>query len=53
MGSKTEKIYRTALIYAQYKNKPPDVDDQLLTEMFADLYLLAEEYGYEASPGGS
>ena len=47
-----EVFYRLISDYAQYKNKPPDVDDQLLTEMFADLYLLAEEYGYEASPGG-
>ena len=53
MPSKTELIYRTALIYAQYKNKPTTVNDELLNEMFRDLYLLAEEYGYEASPGGS
>ena len=52
MASKTDEIYRTALIYAQYKNKPITVNDELLDEMFRDLYLLAEEYGHEASPGG-
>lgn len=47
MNSKTELIYRTALIYAQYKNKPITVNNELLNDMFKDLYLLANEYGYE------
>ena len=51
MNSETELIYRTALIYAQYKNKPIIVNDQLLNEIFKDLYLLAEEYGYEYKRG--
>ena len=50
MISQTESIYRTALIYAQYKNKPTTVNDELLNEMFRDLYLLADEYGYEHKP---
>ena len=50
MISQTESIYRTALIYAQYKNKPTTVNDELINEMFKDLYLLADEYGYEHKP---
>jgi hypothetical protein len=50
MYSKTDLIYRTALTYAQYKNKPTTVNDELLDEMFRDLYLLADEYGYEHKP---
>ena len=50
MYSKTDIIYRTALVYAQYKNKPTTVNDELLDEMFKDLYLLSEEYGYEHKP---
>ena len=44
MYSKTELIYRTALTYASYKNKPTTVNDELLDEMFRDLCLLANEY---------
>tara|TARA_B100000123_G_scaffold269100_1_gene244679 strand:- start:826 stop:987 length:162 start_codon:yes stop_codon:yes gene_type:complete len=51
MNSKTELIYRTALIYAEYKNKPITVNAQLLNEIFEDLYLLANEYGYEYKRG--
>ncbi len=51
MNSKTELIYRTALIYAQYKNKPITVNDELLNEIFRDLNLLAIEYGYEYKKG--
>ena len=50
MISQTESIYRTALIYAQYKNKPTTVNDELLDEMVRELYLLADEYGYEHKP---
>ena len=50
MYSKTELIFRTALVYAQYKNKPTTVNDELLDEMFRDLYLLSDEYGYEHKP---
>jgi len=50
MALKTELIYRTALTYASYKNKPATVNDELLDEMFRDLYLLSEEYGYEYKP---
>ena len=39
MNSKTELIYRTALIYAQYKNKPITVNDELLNEIFRDLNI--------------
>jgi hypothetical protein len=52
MYSKTDLIYRTALTYASYKNKPTTVNDELLDEMFRDLYLLADEYGYEHKPKG-
>ena len=47
MTDKTELIYRTALSYASYKGKESNINDDLLKNMFNDLCLLSDEYGFD------
>ena len=47
MTNKTEIIYRTALSYASYKGKESNISDDLLKNMFNDLCLLSDEYGFD------
>jgi len=47
MITKTDHIYSTALAYACYKSEPKRVDEHLLKQMFNDLCLLSDEYGFD------
>ena len=47
MKEKTDHIYNTALAYACYKSGPNRVDEHLLKQMFNDLCLLSDEYGFD------
>ena len=47
MKEKTDHIYNTALAYACYKSGPKRVDEHLLKQMFNDLCLLSDEYGFD------
>ena len=47
MKTKTDHIYSTALAYACYKSGPKRVDEHLLKQMFNDLCLLSDEYGFD------
>ena len=47
MKEKTDHIYNTALAYACYKSEPNRVDEHLLKQMFNDLCLLSDEYGFD------
>ena len=47
MISLTEHIYRTALVYAQYKDMKNNVDDHLIEEMIKDIHLLCSEYSVD------
>ena len=47
MKTKTDHIYSTALAYACYKSEPKRVDEHLLKQMFNDLCLLSDEYGFD------
>ena len=40
-------IYSAALAYACYKSEPNRVDEHLLKQMFNDLCLLSDEYGFD------
>lgn len=44
---KTDDIYKTMLVYRQYKNYDYKniSTDKIIKQMFYDLTLLAEEYG--------
>ena len=44
MISPTEHIFRTALVYAQYKGIKNSVDDNLIELMLKDIHLLCSEY---------
>ena len=47
--SKTDDIYKTMLVYRQYKNYNQKnlSTDKVLKQMFFDLTLLAEEYAID------
>ena len=47
MITKTDHIYSTTLAYACYKSGPKRVDEHLLKQMFNDLCLLSDEYGFD------
>ena len=47
MKTKTDHIYSTALAYACYKSEPKRISDNLLKQMFQDLCLLSDEYGFD------
>ena len=46
MINKTDHIYNVALTYACFKSGPKRVDRNLLRNMFKDLFLLSDEYGF-------
>ena len=48
--SKTENIFRTMLIYAQYKNiENKDINENLIITILTDLILLSDEYAVDFS----
>ena len=47
MKANTEKIYRTALVYACYSNGPKKVNDVLIEKIFNDLVNLSDEYCFD------
>ena len=47
MKTKTDAIFSTALAYANYKNTSNNFDNNLLKNMFNDLCLLCDEYGFD------
>ena len=47
MIEKTDHIYNTAIAYACYKSGRKRVDEHLLKQMFNDLCLLSDEYGFD------
>ena len=47
MQTETDRIYRTALVYACYGNEPSTVDENLLEKMLKDFCLLSSEYGFD------
>ena len=47
MVSLTEHIFRTALVYAQYKGIKNSVDDNLIELMLKDIHLLCSEYSVD------
>ena len=47
MRNETDRIYRTALVYACYGNGPKTVDENLLEKMLKDFCLLSSEYGFD------
>tara|TARA_R100001086_G_scaffold237290_1_gene161256 strand:+ start:22 stop:216 length:195 start_codon:yes stop_codon:yes gene_type:complete len=48
--SKTESIFRTMLVYAQYKNiENKDINENLITTILTDLMLLSDEYAVDFS----
>ena len=47
MITKTDIIHNVALTYACFKNGPKNINDNLLENMFNDLCLLSDEYGFD------
>jgi len=47
MKTKTGAIYSTALAYTTYKSISKNIDDNTLKNMFNDLCLLCDEYGFD------
>ena len=47
MKTKTDAIYSTALAYTTYKSISKNIDDNTLKNMFNDLCLLCDEYGFD------
>tara|TARA_R100000231_G_scaffold33013_4_gene28852 strand:+ start:1868 stop:2047 length:180 start_codon:yes stop_codon:yes gene_type:complete len=47
MKTKTDIIYSVALTYACFNNGPKNINDNLLKNMFNDLCLLSDEYGFD------
>ena len=48
--SKTESIFRTMLVYAQYKNiENKDINENLIITILTDLILLSDEYAVDFS----
>jgi hypothetical protein len=48
--SKTENIFRTMLVYAQYKNiENKDINENLIITILTDLILLSDEYAVDFS----
>lgn len=47
MKTKTDAIFSTALAYATYKGTINNFDNNLLKNMFNDLCLLCDEYGFD------
>ncbi len=47
MKTKTDAIFSTALAYATYKGTTNNFDNNLLKNMFNDLCLLCDEYGFD------
>ena len=43
----TENIYKTALVYAQYKDIKNSIDDDLIELMLKDIHLLCNEYSVD------
>jgi len=47
MQTETDRIYKTALVYACYGSGPKTVDENLLEKMLKDFCLLSDEYGFD------
>jgi hypothetical protein len=48
--SKTESIFRTMLVYGQYKGiENKDINESLLITILTDLMLLSDEYAVDFS----
>jgi hypothetical protein len=46
--SKTESIFRTMLVYAQYKDiEYKNINEELMINILTDLILLSEEYAVD------
>lgn len=48
--SRTEAVYRTLIVYNQYKGNDTTInfpDETIITDLLADLYHLADEYAVD------